>query len=147
MHSSAATVEDYLAALPDDRREVMARVRDVINEYLPEGHVEQMDWGMISWVVPLEEYPDTHNGKALCVAGLASHKHHLSVYLVGLYTDGPEGAWFRQQYADRGLKLDMGKSCVRFRSLDELPLDVLAEVIEMFPVGEFIARYEDSRRR
>ncbi len=66
---------------------------------------------------------------------------------MGLYQDGPEESWFRKQYADRGLKLDMGKSCVRFRKLEELPLDVLGEVIAMIPVGEFIARYEDSRRR
>ena len=147
MESSAATVEEYLAALPDDRRHAVSTVRDVINQHLPDGYAEQMDWGMISWVVPLSDYPDTYNKKPLCFAALASQKNHLAVYLMGLYQDGPEESWFRQQYADRGLKLDMGKSCVRFRKLEELPLDVLGEVIAMIPVGEFIARYEDSRRR
>ena len=71
---------------------------------------------MISWVVPLEDYPDTYNGKPLAYAALASQKNHFSVYLMGLYTDGPEESWFREQYAERGLRLDMGKSCVRFRA-------------------------------
>jgi hypothetical protein len=147
MESSAATVEEYLASLPDDRRETVSTVRDVINKHLPDGYAEQMDWGMISWVVPLADYPDTYNKKPLCFAALASQKNHLAVYLMGVYQDGLEESWFRQQYADRGLKLDMGKSCVRFRKLEELPLDVLGEVIAMTPVDEFIGRYEDSRRR
>ena len=145
MQSDAATVEQYLAGLPDDRRQIVSRVRDTINAHLPEGYVEQIDWGMISWVVPLEEYPDTYNGKPLVYAALASQKNHLAVYLMGLYSDGPEESWFREQYAERGLKLDMGKSCVRFKSLDQLPLDVLGGAIEKIPAGEFIARYELAR--
>jgi uncharacterized protein YdhG (YjbR/CyaY superfamily) len=145
MQSDAATVEEYLAGLPDDRREIVSRVRDTINAHLPEGYVEQVDWGMISWVVPLEEYPDTYNRKPLAYAALASQKNHVSVYLMGLYTDGPEESWFREQYAERGLRLDMGKSCVRFKSLDQVPLDVLGGAIERIPVGEFIARYEVAR--
>ena len=123
----------------------MGQVRDTINAHLPEGYVEQVDWGMISWVVPLEDYPDTYNGKPLAYAALASQKNHVSVYLLGLYTDGPEASWFREQYAERGLRLDMGKSCVRFKTLDEVPLDVLGGAIERIPVGEFLARYEASR--
>ena len=145
MQSDAATVEEYLAGLPDDRREIVGQVRDTINAHLPEGYVEQVDWGMISWVVPLEDYPDTYNGKPLAYAALASQKNHLSVYLMGLYTDGPEESWFREQYAERGLRLDMGKSCVRFKTLDQVPLDVLGGAIERIPAGEFIARYEAAR--
>jgi len=145
VRSDAATVEEYLACLPDDRREIVSRVRDTINAHLPEGYVEQVDWGMISWVVPLGEYPDTYNRKPLAYAALASQKNHVSVYLMGLYADGPEESWFREQYAQRGLRLDMGKSCVRFKSLDQVPLDVLGGAIERIPVGEFIARYEVAR--
>ena len=145
MQSNAATVEEYLAGLPDDRREIVSRVRDTINAHLPDGYAEQIDWGMISWVVPLEDYPDTYNGKPLAYAALASQKNHVSVYLMGLYTDGPEESWFREQYAERGLRLDMGKSCVRFKRLDQVPLDVLGGAIERIPVGEFIARYEAAR--
>ncbi len=145
MQSDAVTVADYLADLPEERREAVGAVRDTINAHLPEGYVEQMDWGMISWVVPLETCPKTYNGKPLVYAALASQKQHLSVYLMGLYTDGPELGWFRQQYADRGMKLDMGKSCVRFKRLDQIPLDVLGEVIGMIPVEEYVARYESAR--
>ena len=145
MQTDAPTVEEYLAELPADRGATISTVRDVINEHLPEGYVEQMDWGMISWVVPLETKPDTYNGKPLCYAALASQKHHMSVYLLGFYTDGPELGWFRTQYADRGIKLDMGKSCIRFRELEDLPLDLLGEAVAMIPVGEFIARYEAGR--
>ena len=132
--------------MPEDRRgPIASTVRDVVNEHLPEGYVEQMDWGMISWVVPLETKPDTYNGKPLCYAALASQKKHMAVYLMGLYTDGPELDWFREQYADRGIKLDMGKSCVRFKRLDDLPLDVLGEAIAMIAVDEFVARYDATR--
>lgn len=145
MKSEAATVEEYLGALAEDQRAVLSAVRAVINAHLPEGYVETMDWGVIAWNVPLEIEPDTYNGKPLCYAALAAQKQHLSVYLMGLYSDGPELEWFRQQYADRGLKLDMGKSCVRFKRLADLPTDVLGEVIGMIPVDEFVARHAASR--
>ncbi len=145
MQSNADTVEEYLASLPEDRRGPVSEVRDVINQHLPEGYVEQMDWGMISWVVPLDLKPDTYNGRPLCYASLASQKQHMAVYLMGMYTDGPELEWFRGQYAERGMKLDMGKSCVRFKKLEEVPLDVLGEAIGKIGVDEFVARYDASR--
>src|SRR5688500_4427691 len=142
MQSDAATVEQYLTGLPDDRRQIVSRVRDTINAHLPEGYVELMDGGMISWVVPLEEYPDTYNGKPLVYAAVASQKKHLAVYLMGLYSDGPEESWLREQYAERGLRRDMGKSCVRSKSMDQRPLDVLTGPIDKMPVGEIVARLE-----
>ncbi len=145
MQSTAASVEDYLAGLPEDRREAVSTVRDTINAHLPEGYVEQMEWGMISWVVPLEIKPDTYNGKPLSYISLASQKNHLAVYLMGLYTDGPELGQFQAGYAERGLKLDMGKSCVRFKTLDEVPLDVLGEAVESIAVDELVARHDASR--
>ncbi len=145
MRSDAATVEEYLAGLPEDRRAIVSTVRDVVNEHLPEGYVEQMDYGMISWVIPLETKPDTYNGKPLGYVALASQKQYVSLYLLGLYSDGPELAWFEERYAARGLELDMGKSCVRFKQLDDLPLDVIGEAVAMIPVHEYVARYEMSR--
>ena len=145
MQSDADSVEDYLDSLPEDRRSAISTVREVINEHLPEGYVEQMDWGMVSWVVPLDTKPDTYNGKPLCYAALASQKKHMAVYLMGMTTDGPELEWLRDQYAERGMKLDMGKSCVRFKQLDDVPLDVLGEAIGKIEVDEFIARYESTR--
>ena len=146
MKSDAATVEEYLDSLPPDRREAISTLRDVINANLPDGYVEQMEWGMVTWVVPLEDYPDTYNERPLSYISLASQKNHLAVYLMSLYAGGPEETWFRQQYAERGMKLDMGKSCVRFRTLEEVPLDVLGEVVGKVPAGEFVARYEEARR-
>jgi hypothetical protein len=145
MQSDAESVEEYIAGLPEERRAAISTVRDRINAHLPEGYVEQMDWGMISWIVPLETKPDTYNGKPLPYVALASQKQHMAVYLMGLYTDGPELARFQEEYADRGLDLDMGKSCVRFKRLEDLPLDVIGEAVAAIPVDEFIARYDASR--
>lgn len=147
MRSAATTVEEYLAELPEDRRSAVSAVRDVVNEHLPEGYEETMEWGMVTWVVPLRDYPDTYNGKPLSYISLASQKNHLALYLMGLYTDGPDEQWFRAQYAERGLKLDMGKSCVRFKTLDELPLDIVGEAVARIPVAGFVAGYESARER
>ncbi len=145
MRSEATTVEDYLAELPEDRRAIVSAVRDVVNQHLPEGYSETMEWGMVTWVVPLADYPDTYNGKPLSYASLASQKNHVALYLLGLYTDGPEEQRFRATYSEHGMKLDMGKSCVRFKSLDEVLLDAVGRAVAALPVGEFIARYELSR--
>ena len=145
MESNAATVEEYLATLPERRREAISTVRDVVNARLPAGYRETMAFGMIGWGIPLEDYPDTYNGQPLAIAGLASQKYHMSLYLMGLYTDGPEEAWFRRQYAARGMTLDMGKSCVRFKRLDDLLLDAVGEVIARIPPAALIDRYETAR--
>ena len=145
MQSNAATVEQYLADLPEDRRTVVSAVRGVVNANLPPGYTETMAFGMIGWGIPLQDYPDTYNGQPLGIAALASQKNHLSLYLMGLYSSEPEEAWFREEYAKRGMRLDMGKSCVRFTRLDQLPLDVIAEVIARIPPALLIARYEAAR--
>jgi hypothetical protein len=145
MRSDATLVEEYLDDLPDERREAISAVRDVVNEHLPEGYEEVISHGMISWVIPLEDYPDTYNGQPLGVAALASQKNYMSLYLMGVYADEGLEDWFRAQYAERGLKLDMGKSCVRFKRLDQVPLDVVGEVIRRVPPDAYIARYEAAR--
>ena len=145
MQSAAATVEDYLESLPEDRRTVVSTVRDVVNAHLPAGYREAMAYGMIGWGIPLEDHPDTYNGQPLSIAGLASQKNHLSLYLMGCYTEGPEEEFLRTEYAARGLRLDMGKSCLRFRRLADLPLDVIGQVVAMVPPGELIRRHEAAR--
>ena len=145
MQSDATTVEDYLAALPADRREALTAIRDTINANLDDGFAEGMEYGMVTWGVPLERYPTTYNGKPLGVVSLASQKNHMALYLMCLYADDGLEEWFRQQYVDRQMKLDMGKSCVRFKSLDEVPLDVLAELLRRVTPEQHIARYEESR--
>lgn len=145
MQSDATTVEDYLAALPADRREALTAIRDTVNANLDDGFAEGMEYGMVTWGVPLERYPTTYNGKPLGVVSLASQKNHMALYLMCLYADDGLEEWFRQQYVDRQMRLDMGKSCVRFKSLDEVPLDVLAELLRRVTPEQHIARYEESR--
>lgn len=147
MKSDAATVEEYLESLPDDRRTAVSAVRDVVNANLPDGYVEGMAFGMIGWSIPLEDYPSTYNGQPLGIAALASQKNHMALYLMGLYASEPELEWFKQQYAERGLKLDLGKSCLRFKRLEEVPLDVIGEVIARVPPALYIERYEAARAR
>jgi len=143
--SKAETVDDYFAELPDDRRDAIAEVRDVILENLPDGFVEAMNWGMISYEVPLERYPETYNGKPLMYAALASQKNHMAVYLTSVYVDGETENSFRTAYEATGKKLDMGKSCVRFKSIDQLPLELIGRVIAGTTVDELIDIYERSR--
>jgi hypothetical protein len=129
MHSDATTVDDYLAGLPDDRRTALAAVREVILASLPPGIVETIDWGMISYEVPLSTYPDTYNGRPLLFAALASQKNHMAVYLTALYANEALRVAFEDDYRATGRRLDMGKSCVRFRTLDDLPLDLVGRAI------------------
>lgn len=145
--SSAATVEEYLAELPEDRRAVVSAVRDVVVRNLPEGYRESLNWGMISYEIPLERYPNTYNKQPLSYAALAAQKNYYALYLTGSYAD-PEGeGWLRSEFEKAGKKLDMGKSCVRFRRLEDLPLDVIGRAVASTPPEALIARYEASRRK
>jgi len=146
MQSNASTVEQYLSELPDDRRKSIEKVRDVILENLPDGYEEAMNWGMITYQVPLERYPDTYNGKPLMYAALASQKNYMSVYLTGIYIDEESRQNFEEKYKATGKPYDAGKSCVRFRKLEDLPLPLIGEVIGSLEVDEFITRSEHARR-
>jgi Arc/MetJ family transcription regulator len=138
--SAAATVGEYLDELPKDRAAVVSAVRDLVNASLPAGYEEGMLYGMITWMVPLDVYPDTYNRKPLAYVSLAAQKHHYALYLMGVYADSVEEARFREQWSARGTKLDMGKSCLRFRTTADLQEDLVAEVIAAVPMDEHIAR-------
>jgi Domain of unknown function (DU1801) len=145
LRSDAATVDEYMAELPDDRREAIAALRDLIVENLPPGYEESMLWGMITYAVPLERYPDTYNGQPLSYVSLANQKRHMALYLMGVYSDDAEAADFRRRWEAAGHKLDMGKSCVRFKRLEDVPLDVVADAVASTPVDAFIERYDAHR--
>lgn len=145
--SKVTNVGEYLDSLPEERRAVVAKVRDVILKNLPPGYAETMNWGMISYEIPLERYPDTYNGQPLAYAGLAAQKNYFALYLLGANQDPAQEALLRQGFADAGKKLDMGKSCLRFQKLEDLPLDVVGRVIASTSPEEFIERHEAARAR
>ena len=147
MRSEAASVDEYLGTLPDERREALEAVREVVLANLPDGYVETMNWGMISYEVPLETYPDTYNGKPLMYAGLASQKHHMALYLTGMDAMEGERAAFEAAYAATGKKLDMGRSCLRFTRLDDLALDVIAAGIAAVTPEDLVDHFEETRPR
>lgn len=144
---SAATVLEYLRSLPDDRRRVIAKVRSVIKKNLPQGYKERMNWGMISYEIPLARYPDTYNGQPLCYVGLAAQKNHYAMYLMGAYVDSSQRRFLEDQFAKAGKKLNMGKSCVRFKALDDLPLPAIGRVVASTPPDTMIAAAKASRKK
>lgn len=143
--SKAATVADYLAELPADRRAEIERVRNLINSVLPDGYREGMGYGMIGWVIPLERYPDTYNKQPLAFAALAAQKNSNSLYLNCVYASKERSERLKAAFAAAGKKLDMGKSCIRFKKADDLALDAIAEEIASTTPDEYIRIYEEAR--
>jgi hypothetical protein len=141
--SSAKTVEAYLKELPAERRREVQRVREVILANLPPGYSESMAWGMITWGIPLERYATTYNGQPLGYAALAAQKNYFALYLLGAYMDEAQRARLQKAYDDAGRRMDMGKSCLRFRTAADLPLELIGELIASTPVDAMIARYEE----
>lgn len=137
------TVESYLASLPDDRRSNICRVRELILENLPQGYEEGMLYGMIGYYIPLKVYPDTYNGQPLGYIALASQKNYISLYLMSVY--GENEKCFRLAYKKTGKKLDMGKSCVRFKKFEDLPEKLIADTVASMSPKRFILHYEESR--
>ena len=147
MQSTAQTVEDYIAELPPERQHAVSEVRRVILENLPEGMEEAMEFGMIGYVIPLERYPKTYNGHPLSYAALASQKNYMSLYLMCIYAHEESRMWFVDELEKRGKKLNIGKACIRFKKLEDLPLDVVAEAISRGSVDGYIDVYESARSR
>jgi hypothetical protein len=145
MQSQAETPQEYLESLPEGRREAIAEVRQTILDNLPEGYEEAMQYGMLSYVIPLERYPETYNGQPLGYVSMASQKNYMSLYLMGIYGEVDGRNWFEAEAEKRGAKLDIGKACVRFRRLEDLPLDLVGEAVARIGVEDFIDKYERSR--
>ena len=144
--SSATTVAEYLRTLPSERRTVVSEVRRMIRRHLPAGYVERMASGMIAYEIPLSRYPDTYNGRPLCYVGLAAQRDYYALYLMGCYQDPAEAARLRDAFRERGRRLDMGKSCLRFKRLDELPLEAIGATIAGTTPERFISQYETGRQ-
>jgi len=139
------TPDEYIAALPEDRRAAVSVVRDVVRQNLPPDFEEGMQYGMIGWYVPLEIFSDTYNGQPLGLAGLASQKQYISLYLNNVYGDRETETWFRARWEETGKRLNMGKSCVRFKRLEDIPLDVIGETIARTDLASYLRHYEAAR--
>ena len=146
MQSEAANVEEYLAELPEERRIAIEAVREVILKNLPVGYEEVMNWGMITYQVPLEIYPDTYNKKPLMYAALASQKNHMAVYLTAIYMTEEARLDFETAYKATGKRYDVGKSCVRFKKLEDFPLELIGQSIASLEASEFVRRVKEVKR-
>lgn len=144
MQSIVKTVKDYLSSLPEGRRQAISEVRKVILKNLPKGYEEVMNWGMITYQVPLKTCPDTYNKQPLMYAAVASRKNHMAAYLSGIYTSEKSMKRFTAAYKATGKKMDAGKSCVRFKKLEDLPLALIGQSIAEYSVKDFIAVFEKS---
>ena len=147
MQSEAKTVGSYLTELPEQRRAALEEMRRVVLNALPEGYEESMQFGMIGYTVPLARYSTTYNGAPLLYAALAAQKNYMSLYLNCVYAEEGRAERFAEAFRATGKRLDMGRSCVRFRKVDDLPLDLIAQTIASTSVEEFIGLYEASRRK
>ena len=147
MPSKAVRVEEYLDGLPSERREAVSKVREVILKNLPAGYEEGIQYGMIGYYIPLARYPKTYNDQPVGLAALASQKNYMSLYLVNIYSDPEILERFKDAYHKSGKKLDMGKSCIRFKRVEDLPLEIVGQTIARTSVDEFIALYESSRKQ
>jgi uncharacterized protein YdhG (YjbR/CyaY superfamily) len=137
--TSTNTPPDYLASLPQDRREVISAVRELILRHLPEGYEETINWGMLSYEVPLEVYPETYNKKPLSYIALAAQKNYNSLYLMSVYQNPADYQELMDAFSAMGVKPDMGKSCIRFKRLDQIPLETISQLIAKTSVQDFVA--------
>ncbi len=148
MPNEPTTVAEYLADLPDDRREAIEALRKVIRKNLDKPFEEGIQYRMIGYYLPHSVYPAGYHcdpEQPLPLASIASQKRHIGLYLFCVYMDADLQAWFCDAWKKTGQKLDMGKSCVRVKKLDDIPLDVIAELFRRIKAKDFVAQYESSR--
>lgn len=145
MQSDAKTVAEYLRSLSVERAKVISEVRRAVRNSLPAGYKECMRWGMISWEVPLSIYPNTYNSLPLNYVALAAQKNSFSLYLMGCYSNSKDREKFEREFKATGKKLNAGKSCVRFKKVEDLPLEVIQKYISKYEVEDFLEIYEKSR--
>jgi hypothetical protein len=148
VQSQAKTVEQYLKELPPERRAVMNAVRDVINKNIHKDFQEGMGYGMMGWSVPHSIFPDGYHcdpSQPLPFAGLASQKNAYSLYLMHIYGKPENERLLREAFAAIGKKPDMGKCCIRFKKLEDIPLDAIGKIVKGMTVKQWIAAYVASR--
>jgi len=144
--TKAKTPAAYLASLPAERRKVIAAVRAVIRKKLPKGYVEALNWGMLSYEIPLKRHPDTYNKQPLMYLALAAQKNHYAFYTTNVRHDKALLARVTAGFKAAGKKLDMGGGCIRFKALEDLPLKVIGDIVAATSVEERIAAAEAPRK-
>jgi hypothetical protein len=143
--SKAPTVAKWIAGLPEDRRPIVSKLRALLKRRVPKGYRESILWNAITYAIPLEHFPDTYNGQPLCYAALGSHKSHLSLYLMCVYGNETQNKKLQDGFRKAGKKLNMGKACIRFRALEDLPLDVIGDIVSAVPPEKYLEIYRKSR--
>lgn len=151
MRIEASNPEEYISKLPDERKEVINKLRETINKNLPKGFTEEMSYGMIGYVVPHSLYPAGYHCDPklpLPFISIASQKNFVAFYHMGLYGDEKLSKWFTDEYSKHSkYKLDMGKSCVRFKRMDDIPYDLLADLVQKMSADQWIKLYEENMKR
>jgi uncharacterized protein YdhG (YjbR/CyaY superfamily) len=151
MQSKATTPEQYLSELPEDRKEAMLKLRKAIKENLPQGFEEVISYGMLGYVVPHSIYPSGYHCDPklpLPFINLASQKNFIALYHMGIYADKNLESWFVSEYPKHvKTKLDMGKSCIRFKKMDDIPFDFIGELATKVTVEDWISNYEKAFRK
>jgi uncharacterized protein YdhG (YjbR/CyaY superfamily) len=146
MKIHANNPEEYIAQLPEERKEVMQKLRELILKNLPKGFKEIMNYGMIGYVVPHEIYPKGYHCDSklpLPFMNIASQKNFVALYHMGIYADENLLMWFQENYSKHcKTKLDMGKSCIRFKKMDQIPYQLIGELCQKMTVQEWISLYE-----
>jgi len=151
MQSTTTTIEGYLKEVPEDRQGSFSKLRQTILNNLPEGFVEQINYGMIGYVVPHSIYPEGYHCKPsdpLPFANIASQKHFIGFYHMGIYAQPDLLNWFVTSYPNYSQqKLDMGKSCVRFKKMDQIPYELIGELMQKMSVHNWISVYESTFKK
>lgn len=147
--SKAKTVEKYLLELPEERRVVIEKLRNLIKNNLPAGFEEMMSYGMIGYNVPLSRYPSGYhcNGAPLPFLSIASQKHYIALYHMGLYSNKSLSDWFVQEYTKTGFKLDKGASCIRWKNFAQIPYELIEQLVSKITPDEWIRQYESTIRK
>lgn len=147
MKSTPVSVEEYLDSLESDRRSAIESLRQTINANLPEGYEEGIQYGMIGWFVPHSIYPPGYHcnpKQPVPFVSVASQKSHIGLYAFCIYADPALAAWFVEEYKKTGKQLDMGKSCIRFKKPEDIPLELIGQTIARVPVSDFLGQYEST---
>lgn len=151
MQIQADTPEEYVEKLPEDRKEVIQKIRTTVNKVLPKGFKETVGYGMIGWVVPHSIYPSGYHcdpKQPLPFMGVASQKNHIGFYHMGIYADEQLLNWFTENYPKHcKTKLDIGKSCIRFKKPENIPFELISQLVTKMTVEDWTKLYESKLKR